>query len=171
MTFLYDKVSEYNNLLSGWDRVKENYGGPGVDRVSVEGFENRLDRNLISLQKDLKNQRYRPLPLLKFLVDKGNGETRSLSVPTVRDRVAHSAALRVLGPILEAEFEEISFAYRKGRSVKQAIYEVKECRDKGYKWVVDADIDAFFDNVNHNLLFERIEKILKDTNLIRLIKM
>lgn len=171
MKSLYDKVSEYKNLLRGWNRVKENYGCPGVDRMTIEGFDNKLDRNLISLQKDLRSERYKPLPLLKFLVDKGNGEARSLSVPTVRDRVAHSAVLRAVEPIFEAEFEEISFAYRKGRSVKQAIYEVKECRDKGYKWVVDADIDAFFDNVNHDLLFERIETILKNTNLIRLIKM
>lgn len=104
-------------------------------------------------------------------MNKGNGEARPLLVPTVRDRVAQSATLEIIEPIFEAEFEEVSFAYRKGRSVRQAIYEVKKYRDKGYKWVVEADIDAFFDNVNHDLLFKRAEKILKDENIINLIKM
>ena len=171
MEYLYDKVSEYENLLGGWQRVRENHGCPGVDRVTIEEFEKRLHRNIVSLQKDLRNRRYQPLPLLRFLVDKGNGEARSLSVPTVRDRVAQTATLAVIEPIFEAEFEEVSFAYRKGRSVRQAIYEVKKYRDRGYKWVVDADIDAFFDNVNHDSLFRRMGKILKDTSLLKLMKM
>ncbi len=171
MEYLFAQMSDYENLLTAWNRVKENHGCAGVDGVTVEGFETRLERNLLNLQTDLRNRSYQPLPLLKFLVEKGNGEARPLSVPTVRDRIAQSAVLEIVEPIFEAEFEECSFAYRKGRSVKQAVYQIKEYRDKGYKWVVDADIDDYFNNINHEMLLSRVNELIEDENVLRLIEM
>ena len=98
-----------------------------------------------------------------------NGEPRSLAIPTVRDRIAQAAAYQVLNPILEAQFEDCSFAYRPGRSVKQALYQVKEYRDQGYIWVVDLDIDAYFDNIIHDLLFEKIKQYIPEERVLRLI--
>lgn len=159
------------NLKDSFLRVKENRGCAGVDGVTIEEFEMDLDQNLFHLRNEIINNTYCPLPLLKILVDKGNGESRALLIPTVRDRVAQSAVLGVIEPIFEKEFEHCSFAYRKGRSVKQAVYQIKEYRDKGYTWVVDADIDAYFENIDHNLLFQRLKNLIKDLQILKLIDM
>ena len=100
-------------LDAAWQRVRENQGCAGVDRVTVEEFESGLLYELPRLQRELADGSYRPLPLLRILVDKGNGETRALCIPTVRDRVAQAAALQLIEPILEAQFEDCSFAWRR----------------------------------------------------------
>lgn len=148
----------FSVLSSAFQAVKENRGCAGVDGVTIEHYEAHLDINLKIMQRELIEQTYAPLPLLKILVDKGNGEARTLCVPTVRDRVVQAAVLRIIEPALEREFEDCSFAYRKGRSVKLAVYKVKEYYDQGYHWIVDADIDAFFDNVDHTLLLTKFQK-------------
>jgi RNA-directed DNA polymerase len=158
-------------LSAAFQRVKENHGCAGVDGVTIERFEENLDENLAFLGMEIERNIYRPLPLLKILVDKGNGEARALCIPTVRDRVAQAAGLQILEPIFEAEFEQCSFAYRKGRSVKQAVYQIKEYRDKGYCWIVDADIDEFFASVDHGLLLDKVNRLLKAPGLLKLIEM
>ncbi len=163
-------ISSKPNLSTAFQRVKKNHGCTGIDGVTIEKFEHNLGKNLSRLKDELLYGNYRPLPLLKILVDKGNGEARALSIPTVRDRVAQSAVLEVIEPIFEAEFENCSFAYRKGRSVKQAVYQIRAYYEEGYRWVVDADIDAFFDSVDHNILFSKIERIINDRDVARLIK-
>ncbi|KHE90674.1 Group II intron-encoded protein LtrA [Candidatus Brocadiaceae bacterium S225] len=92
-------------------------------------------------------------------------------MPAVKDRVVQTAVLDVTRPLFEAEFEECSFAYRKGRSVKQAVYRIQEYYEDGYVWVVDADIDAFFDSVDHGILIKKVKKIIKNKDIIRLITM
>ena len=157
-------------LSSAFHSVKENHGCAGVDGVTIERFEENLDLNLAKLQDELERQNYFPLPLMKILVEKKNGEPRALCIPAVRDRVVETAALQMIEPVLEKEFEECSFAYRKGRSVKQAVYKIKDCYDKGYRWVVDADIDAFFDSVDHKLLLAKFKQYIHDPHIQRLIE-
>lgn len=147
-------IISFQPLLTAFQAVKENHGCAGVDGVTIEQFEGNLDINLKIMHNEITEQTYFPLPLLKILVDKGNGEARALCIPTVRDRVVQTAVLQLIEPVLEKEFEECSFGYRKGRSVKQAVYKIKEYYEQGYHWVVDADIDAFFDSVDHALLLE-----------------
>lgn len=159
------------SLTTAFLQVKENRGCAGVDGVTIDEFENDLSKNLSMLENELKRNQYSPLPLLKILVDKGNGEARALCVPTVRDRVAQTAILHVIEPILEKEFEECSFAFRKGRSVKQAIYKIKAYYEDGYKWVIDADIDAFFDSVDHSLLLQRVKKYINRDDIVTLIEL
>ncbi|MFZ3115001.1 MAG: reverse transcriptase domain-containing protein [Syntrophales bacterium] len=158
-------------LKSAFQRVKENHGGPGADGVRISQFERHLERNLAALQNELRQKTYTPLPLLKILVEKGNGtgEARALSIPSVRDRVAQTAVLQYVEPILEKEFEDCSFAYRRGRSVKMAVQRIKEYYDQGYRWVVEADIDAFFDTVDHDLLMSKVEKYINDSDILNLI--
>ena len=156
-------------LPSAFLRVKENLGSAGVDRVTIQAFERNLKKNLSLLGSEIRQKTYLPLPLLKILVDKGNGESRALCIPTVKDRVAQTAVLQLVGPILEKEFEDCSFGYRKGRSVKQAVYRIKEYFDQGYRWVVDADIDAFFDSVDHDLLIAKIKRYIADNDIVDLI--
>ena len=160
-----------HSLGFAFQAVKENHGCAGVDGVTIERFEKRLNENLKTLEDELTRHTYFPLPLMKILVEKKNGEPRNLYIPTVRDRVIQKAFLQDLEYILEKEFEDCSFAYRKGRSVRQAIYKIKEYYEEGYQWVVDADIDAFFDNVDHGLLLTKFKGIVHDPQAHSLIEM
>jgi group II intron reverse transcriptase/maturase len=161
----------HSSLSSAFKHVKENHGCAGVDGVTIERFEENLDLNLARLQDEVERQFYFPLPLMKILVEKKNGEPRVLCIPAVRDRVVETAVLQMIEPVLEKEFEECSFAYRKGRSVKQVVYKIKDYYDKGYRWVVDADIDAFFDSVDHKLLLAKFKRYIHDPHIQRLIEL
>jgi len=141
-----------------------------VDGVTIERFEKKLDLNLAVLKDELDRQVYFPLPLMKILVAKKNGEPRGLCIPVVRDRVVQKVTLDRIEPLLEKEFEECSYAYRKGRSVKQVVYKIKEYYDQGYRWVVDADIDAFFDEMNHKLLLSKFDLVVHDPSIQRLVR-
>ena len=157
------------NLLAGWAKVRENKGGPGVGGETIEQFEKRLMRNLALLRSEVAYDTYRPLPLLRVSIPKKSGGERPLSIPAVRDRVLQSAAAIVLTPLFEAEFEDVSFAYRRGRSVGKAAARVVALREAGYRWVVDADIHAFFDEVNHRRLMAEVERLVEDDDIRRLI--
>lgn len=160
----------YGRLYPAFQSVKENHGAPGVDGVTVGQFEDGLTDHLYILERDLRDGTYAPLPLLKILVDKGNGEARALCIPCVRDRVVQSAVLQQIEPVLEREFEDCSFAFRKGRSVRQAVHKVKEYYDQGFRWVVDSDVDAFFDRIRHELLLEKLRRYVHDDAILSLIE-
>lgn len=168
---LFPRIVHTENLEAGWQRVWKNQGCAGADGVSLSEFRDGLRFSLHLLQQEIREGRYRPWPLLRVLVDKGNGEARALSVPAVRDRVAQAAALEILGPVFEAQFETCSFAYRKGRSVRQAVYLIKEYRDKGYRWVVDADIDGFFDTLDHARLLRKVAGLIREEAVLELISL
>ncbi len=169
MQLMHNRITDTNTLSNAFQHVKENHGRAGVDGVTIERFEEGLYENLNKLAQEIQDRSYVPLPLLKILVDKGNGEARGLCIPTVRDRVAQTAVYQIIEPILDREFEECSFAYRKGRSVKQAVYRIKYFYEKGYRWVVEADIDAFFDTVDHGLLLEKLKRHVQAEDILRLI--
>jgi group II intron reverse transcriptase/maturase len=166
------KALDLASLSSAFQAVKSNHGCAGVDGVTIERFEEDLRSNLHALEQEIASGTYSPLPLLKILVDKGkgDGEARALCVPVVRDRVVQTAALKIIEPILEKEFEECSFAYRKGRAVKHAVYKIKGYYEKGYRWVVNADIDAFFDNVAHWLLLKKFKQYVHEPDIHRLVE-
>lgn len=113
---------------------------------------------------------YKPQPLLRVMMEQENGKLRSLAIPTVRDRVAQTAVAITLTPLFEAEFEECSYAYRRGRSVQQTVGRIERLREEGFRWVVDADITAFFDNIDHALLLGRLRALVKDARLCQLIE-
>jgi len=167
---LLPQVVTQSNLYSAWERVLENHGCAGVDGVTIKGFHGSLESNLLCLALELNEGSYCPLPLMKIQVAKPNGEARALSIPCVRDRVAQASVLNVLEPFFEAEFEDCSFAYRKGHSVRHAILKVKEYYEAGYHWVLDADIDAFFDSVPHERLIRKVESIITDLRVLSLIR-
>jgi CRISPR-associated protein Cas1 len=166
---LMTQIRDWGNLLEAWERVEDNDGCAGIDGVTIDRFALELGENLQSIQRELEEESYKPDPLLRFYVDKDSGGKRALSIPTVRDRVAQTAVALVLGPILEREFEDVSFAYRKGRSRHNAISEISQWRDKGYVWVVDADIDSYFDEVEHDILIRRLREIVAEGYVIQLI--
>lgn len=171
MAELFDRMVEASTLLRAFDRVEENRGCAGVDGQTIDVFRLQLDVNLRRLQHLVRTGRYRPLPLLRVRIEKPIGGKRSLSIPAVRDRVAQTAALLVLEPVLDPEFEEVSFAYRKGRSLDQAIRRVVALRDLGYRWIVDADIDEYFDTIPHDALLELLKGYVGDERLLELIRL
>lgn len=166
----FDQLCSLASLLSAWVRVEESDGCAGIDGVTLERFADNLDAELQLLSRELADGTYRPLPVAQFFVPKRSGGQRRLCVLAVRDRVAQHAVIGVILPRLEAEFEDISFAYRRGRSVKQALAEVERLRQAGYQFVVDADIASYFDNVDHGLLIERVAALVEDARILNLIE-
>lgn len=170
-TNLLRTVFKISTLQNAWQRVLENHGCRGSDGVTVQAFGRNLERNLNQLSDDLLNQLYHPFPLLRFPVPKRQGVgDRFLSVPTVRDRVAQTSVFLTTKDTFEAEFEDVSHAYREGRGVRTAVAEIKKWRDKGYRFAVDADIDDFFDNVPHDMLLEKLMKLISDEEILRLFR-
>lgn len=142
------------DLRAAFDRVRENKGCAGADGITLQTFAQRLDHHLQTLLAQLRQDTYRPLPLLRIVVEKspGSKSTRTLLVPAVRDRTLQTAVARALSRSYEEEFLEVSFAYRPGRSVDRAVARLRQLRDLGYEYVLDADIRSFFDNVDWKLL-------------------
>jgi len=167
---LFEEICSYKSLLSAFDRVEENGGTHGTDNITVEEFSVNLEQRLLGLRKELLESTYLPSPLCKVSITKPNGKIRWLSIPTVKDRIAQTSAAMILSPLLDKEFEDCSFAYRKNMSVQKAIYRIIGYRDKGYHWIVDADIESFFDEVDHEILMREMCKYINDSNVIELIK-
>ncbi|MFW5443047.1 MAG: group II intron reverse transcriptase/maturase [Methylococcaceae bacterium] len=170
MVSLIDVLSE-TTLYCAWIKVYENQGCAGIDGISLDDFSEGLWNKLEILANEVRNNTYRPKPLLSVEIDKPSGGIRTLAIPVIRDRILQTAVTMVLTPLFEAEFEDISFAYRKGRSVNQAVARIELLRNQGYQWVVDADIKTFFDQVDHQLLMQQIEKFVIDKDILRLIRL
>ncbi|MHC4464636.1 MAG: group II intron reverse transcriptase/maturase [Planctomycetota bacterium] len=152
--------------------VKRNHGAPGVDRVTIEMFEANLEQNLAALMFDLKHRgQYHAAPLLRVYIPKGKGEWRALGIPTVRDRVAQEVVRSLLEPIFEPTFVDCSFGFRPGRNAHQAVASILDAhRFKGCKFVVDADIKAFFDNIPHELIIDLVAERVADGNILQLLR-
>jgi CRISPR-associated protein Cas1 len=165
----FDQLTALPNLIRAFDRVEENQGAPGVDGETIEEFGANLEYNLLTLRQELLSGQYSPRPLLRVYIDKEDGSQRPLSIPTVRDRVAQTAAALVLTPVLEPEFEDVSYAYRPGRSVEQAVQRILALRDRGYHWVLDADIRRYFDEIPHDRLVECLRQHVQDERVLTLV--
>ena len=145
-------------LWTAWERVQENAGCAGADGFTVLDFAHTAARKIPALFERLCRGEYRPWPLLKIVVEKrpGSSATRKLLVPTVADRIIQTAVARHLSRSFEEEFLECSYGYRPGRSVDRAIARIRKCHELGYRFIVDADITAYFDHVDHRLLLDRL---------------
>ncbi|MBM3162572.1 MAG: CRISPR-associated endonuclease Cas1 [Chlorobi bacterium] len=169
MGWLYNQMAMPETVFQAWYKVASNDGRPGYDNTSIEEYSLRLDDNLRSLSQSLLTGSYRPGPLLKLVMLKPDGKERVLLIPGVMDRVAQTAAAIMLNPIIEAELGSCAFAYRPGISRLGAAREIERLHREGYQWVLDADIRNFFDNVRHDLLFQRLAELLDDRELIALL--
>jgi CRISPR-associated protein Cas1 len=168
--YLYRHLCRLSTLQAAWVRVAESDGCAGVDAVTISTFAQNLDHELSRLSTELLKETYQPLPLLRFFVTKANGGQRPLSVPVVRDRVVQNGVIAVVEPRFEKEFENCSFAYRRGRSVKQALQQIEYLHGCGYQWVLDADITSYFDNVDHGLLLARVSELITSKRVVGLIE-
>ncbi|MBZ5724348.1 MAG: RNA-directed DNA polymerase [Acidobacteriia bacterium] len=154
-------------------RVNENHGCAGADDVSLAGFESGLDGQVDLLRRMVEDGSYFAWPLRKIEVEKapGSAERRTLLVPAVRDRVLQTAAAAYMEPFLEAEFDECSFAYRRGRSVRMAVERVYQLYQQGYCWLLDADIQSFFGTVDREIAIGRLATLVPDETVVRLARL
>ncbi len=155
-------------MLAAFKAVRRNRGAAGVDKVSIEMFEANLDQNLLALMRQLKEGSYQPLPARRVYIEKGGGKLRSLGIPAVRDRVAQEVLRRLLDPCFEPTFHDCSFGFRKGRNCHQAVEKLKELQRLGYRYVLDADVQGFFDHLCHSVLMQQLALAIADGNILNL---
>src|SRR6266542_4132425 len=168
---LFDKVSREDILRRAWREVKANAGAAGVDGQTISDVERSgVGQFLVALAADLRAGKYRPRPVRRAFIPKAAGGERPLGIPTVRDRVVQAAAKVVLEPIFEADFRDCSYGFRPRRSAHQAMGVIRSAVNTGANWVVDADITAFFDQVDPELLMKLMAKRVNDRRMLKLIR-
>lgn len=167
---LVDKAVRPATLEIAWRKVARNKGASGVDGVGIERFEAHAERYLGELHEQLKTSSYRPSPIRRVDIPKGDGRTRPLGIPTVKDRIVQTALKMVIEPIFEVEFRPGSYGFRPGRGCKDALREVDGLLKEGYTHVVDADLQSYFDSIPHDRLMTLVEERISDGRVLSLIE-
>lgn len=168
---LYDKIYSETILLESYKRVKESGGSSGLDNVTFEEIEKQgLGNYLGEIQKELQSHNYKPLPVLRVLIPKGDGTERPLGIPTIRDRIVQMAVKMVIEPIFESSFSNFSYGFRPKRSASDAITEVRKNLYHGYAHILDADLTAYFDTIPHENLMKLLEKKIADKSVLKLLR-
>ncbi len=169
---LYDKVYREDILFHAYALAKANAGAPGVDGESFEDIESRgLAEWLNGLRKELHDKTYQPQPVRRVMIPKPGGGERPLGIPTIRDRVAQTAAKLILEPIWEADLEPNAYGYRPRKSAQDAIQKVDELLHEGYTDIVDADLSKYFDTIPHSELMQCVARRIVDRQMLHWIKM
>jgi RNA-directed DNA polymerase len=166
---LVDKVYRPATLEAAWRKVERNKGSSGIDGVSVERFAAGAELYLAELHESLKSGQYQPSPVKRIDIPKGNGQTRPLGIPTVKDRIVQTALKMAIEPIFETRFREGSFGFRPGRGCKDALREVDRLLKEGYTHVVDADLKGYFDSIPRDGLMARVAEEISDGRVLALI--
>ena len=168
---LMEAVVERENLWSALKRVERNKGAAGVDNMTVGQLRAYLREHWLRIKEELLAGKYQPLPVRKVEIPKPGGKgMRMLGIPTVIDRLIQQALHQVLSPIFEPDFSESSYGFRPNRSAQQAVVKAREYVREGRRWVVDIDLEKFFDRVNHDVLMSRLARRIKDKRVLRLIR-
>jgi RNA-directed DNA polymerase len=171
---LHNLVCDPATLMVAWQRVRANRGSrsAGVDRQNAYDVERRLgvERFLGELREELRSGSFRPAPVKERLIPKRGGKMRRLGIATVRDRVVQAALKLVLEPIFEADFQPCSYGFRPGRRAQDAIAEVRHFATRSYEWVLEADVQACFDELDHSAILDRVRRRVADKRVVSLIK-
>ena len=165
-----ERVVDPVNMEGAYRKVVANKGAPGVDSMTVHQLAGHLKQYWPTLRERLLADAYHPSPIRATTIPKPKGGTRQLGIPTVTDRLIQQALSQVLMPIFDPGFSESSYGYRPKRSAKQAVSAMKAHVTAGHRWVVDLDLEAFFDRVNHDLLMARVARRVDDKRVLRLIR-
>jgi RNA-directed DNA polymerase len=165
---LMDKVVRPTTLEAAWRKVARNHGAAGVDGQSIERFAAQAEQYLQELQHSLEDGSYRPHPVKRVEIPKDDGRTRPLGIPTVKDRIVQTALKMVIEPIFETQFRPGSYGFRPGRSCKDALREVDRLLKEGFTWVVDADLQGYFDSIPHDRLMALVAGSISDGPVLSL---
>lgn len=167
-TLLNELLSD-DNLKIAKQRIKKNKGASGIDGMEVKEFDEYLSKHLDEIKEQIRNKKYSPKPVKRVEIPKPDGGVRNLGVPTVVDRFVQQAIAQVLTPLYEPKFSESSYGFRPNRCCEMAILKALEFMNDGYQWVVDIDLEKFFDNVNHDKMISLIMKDVKCGEIVSLI--
>lgn len=167
---LLEKILDDNNLFNAYKQVYRNKGTSGIDGTTVEELGAYMYKHKEEIKEQIRNLKYKPSPVRRVEIPKGNGKMRKLGIPTVVDRLIGQAIVQVLSPIFEEQFSDNSYGFRPNRSCEMAVIKALECFNDGYDWIVDIDLQAFFDNVNQDKLIGIIRRTIKDGRVVSLIR-
>lgn len=167
---LMEVICQRDNLIRAWKRVKSNRGSPGVDGMTVDELKDYLDEHWPEIREQLLEGTYKPQPVKRVEIPKPGGGKRKLGIPTVLDRFIQQAVMQVLQKEWDPTFSEHSYGFRPGRSAHQAVAKAQAAIAEGYRWVVDIDLEKFFDQVNHDKLMGQIAKRVRDKRVLKLIR-
>jgi len=167
---LLEKILEKENLNKAYKHVKANQGAPGVDRITVDEANDFIIQNKEKLLHQMRKRTYKPQPVRRVQIPKENGKMRNLGIPTVFDRIIQQAMVQILSPIFEEQFSETSYGFRPGRCCENAVVKALEYLNDGYEWIVDIDLERFFDTVDQDRLINIIMRTIKDGDVVSLIR-
>ena len=167
---LLEEILNSNNMNKAYKKVVANKGVAGVDGITVEEEFDYLKENGDRIENQIRKRTYKPKPVKRVQIPKENGKMRNLGIPTVTDRIIQQAIFQVISPIFEKQFNDNSFGFRPGRSCEQAVVRALEYLNNGYEWIVDIDLEKFFDTVNQDKLITIIGKTIKDGDVVSLIR-
>ena len=165
-----EEVVRRENVMAAYQRVVRNRGAPGVDGITVDALKAHCQAHWDRIRQELLEGRYQPQPVRKVAIPKPEGGKRLLGIPTVVDRMIQQAVLQILQPLFDPTFSDDSYGFRPGRSAHQAVKRAQAHILAGYDWVVDLDLERFFDRVNHDVLMARGARRVKDQRILRLIR-
>jgi group II intron reverse transcriptase/maturase len=167
---LLEKILSRDNLNEAYKRVYANKGASGVDSVDCEELHEHLRVHKAEILESIRTRKYKPQPVRRVEIPKDNGKVRQLGIPTVVDRVIQQAIAQVLTPIYEEQFSNSSYGFRPNRSCEMAVIRSLEILNNGYDWVIDIDLERFFDTVNHDRLMNILHRTIKDGDVLSLIR-
>lgn len=167
---LLEQILEKENLKKALRRVELNKGAPGIDGVTVENLKPHIRKNWVRIREELFNGSYKPAPVRRVEIPKPGGGVRLLGIPTVIDRLIQQAILQILTPIYDPTFSSSSYGFRPGRSAHQAVKQAQRYIMQGCEYVVDIDLEKFFDRVNHDIVMSKLTKRIADKRILRLIR-
>lgn len=167
---LIEVILEKDNLNQAFERVRKNKGAAGVDAKDIEATRLYLKENGDEIIQLIKEGKYKPKPVKRVQIPKPNGGFRNLGIPTVTDRVLQQAIVQVLNPIFEPQFSQYSYGFRPNKSAHQAIEQARQYIEDGYNFVVDIDLEKFFDKVQHDKLMSLVVKTISDKATLKLIR-
>ncbi len=167
---LIEKILENSNVRIALEKVMANKGAAGVDGMKVEDLRDYMNANWTSIKQSILERSYKPAPVRRVEIPKPNGGVRKLGIPTVVDRTVQQSIVQILTPIFEAEFQENSYGFRPGRSCEQAVLKLLEYLNEGYEWIVDIDLEKFFDNVPQDKLMSYVGRVIHDPDTESLIR-
>ena len=167
---LIDKIYDMDNLKDAWKKVKSNKGCAGIDKQNINDFKKQSEQYLREIQRAVKNGTYEATPVLRKFIPKGDGKLRPLGIPTVKDRILQQATKNVIEQIFEMKFLDCSYGYRPNKSAHQAVEQIKKYVGQGYTWVIDADVEKFFDSVDHKLMMSFVAEEISDGKVLNLVE-